>query len=184
MGVVIVFKKVFSLLFIFSVVISCCGIIYADSTPPTNTKIKLENVQSNSLVLNLPIGPNDMPYTGLSVTLWSWLDNSTQWWETCYYATIGGIPTYTVPLYSYSTLMLNDYHTQSDHYCTIFTAANNSYQDITIYWNYLSTGLYQMYLYSHNRFLGSPNAAPNEQCMWVSCPSGTTDYERWFVNPA
>ncbi len=175
-------KKILSFFFIFTVLTSCCGFAFADTIPTTNTKLKITNVQIGNLVLNVATENNVVQDT--AVTLWGWENNSTQWWKTSYYATIGGVATYTLPLYSYPTLMLNDYH-PSAHYCTIYTATNNSYEDITFNWYYLQSGSYLLYLYSYNRYLGSPDALPNTQCRWVSCPNGASDYQKWsiIVNP-
>ena len=175
-------KRIISLLFIFSLLLSYCGIIYADSTPAINTKLRVSTALGTGYVLNVYINANQTPAADDQVRIWEWDDNDTQWWKTNYYMTYGGVSAYILQLYSYPSLMINDYHTQSGHYCTLYTSTNNSYTDFCFYWEVVSN-LYEMYLFSYNRYLEAASAANHAYCYWTVESYGTDNHNRWAIVP-
>lgn len=172
-------KKSLIVIALVVIMATCCSMVCAlDYSPPaTGTKLRITNSTNPDRVLN--VSTWGTPAQSDNVTIWSWSDNGTQWWKTEYYAQIGGVGAYMVPLYSYPTLMLN-YH-QYDNTCTIYGTSGNYYTDYTIYWDNLGSYLFQLYLYSYNRFLGIPDDDLGEQCSWYSMPYGTTNQEKWIV---
>lgn len=171
-------KRIISLLFVFSLLLSCCGFVLADTDPVSDTKLRLSSTVNTNYVLN--VYTDGTPELDDQVRMWVWDNNGTQWWKTCQYMTYGGIPAFILPLYSYPTLMLNDYHPQSGHYCTLYTSTNNYYTDICFYWE-KPGNYYQLYLFGHGRYLDADDTYNGAYCYWSEEPYGTNSYQRWAV---
>ena len=151
-----------------------CSVIYA--APTQGAKLKFTSVAYSSRVLN--VENNGTPQECDEVTTRPWTNNDTQWWKTSYYATIGGFSTYTLAVYNYPTLYAN-YH-QSNGYCTLHGAANNSYHDYTICWE-TSNNYDMMYLWYYDKFLHVAGNSDGAHCVWQHV-NGATNYERWNVS--
>ena len=162
-----------------AIMVTCCSVVWADpsySPPTTDTKLRITNSSNTNRVLNVDTWGT--PAQGDSVTVWSWSNNSTQWWKTDYYTTIGGIPVYKTCLFSDNSLLLN-YH-QADHHCTLYGVTGNSYTDYTHYWESVN-GLYHLVLWNYTRYLGIPNDNLGANCIWYQLQNGPTSQEKWLV---
>lgn len=163
----------FAVCLMFSII---CSSAYA--MPATGVKLKITSVAYPSRVLN--VETDDAPVLSDEVTTRPWTNNATQWWQTNYYATIGGISAYTLGLFSYPTLYAN-YH-QANGYCTLYTATNNNYYDFTIYWE--ANGGDMMYLWYYDKFLHVSGNYNGANCTWSSVSGGATNYEKWTITNA
>lgn len=132
--------------------------------PDLNERCKIINCAYDPYVLN--VATDYTPTTSDGVTIWSWSNNSTQWWEN-EYAGINshGGDCYRVVLSDDNLDHLGLNYNQSTTKCTIYPYASNDPYDYKIQWQTGAYG-YIISLCERGRFLGACDSYLGSQCYW------------------